>query len=61
MYFTIVILWYTVTDAYTRYQVVYKWKYKTDGPIETAKDMRLSQFDLIRTPYETLFIKNTSG
>ena len=48
-------------DAYTREQVVYEWKKGVEDSIETAKDMRLSQFDLVRTPASTATMKMHGG
>jgi hypothetical protein len=51
----------TFSDAYTNDQVVYEWKKGADKSIETANDMRLSQFTLVRIPASSLVVKNGSG
>ncbi|ELU08088.1 hypothetical protein CAPTEDRAFT_148064 [Capitella teleta] len=47
--------------AYTSKHVVYEWKNGQHNSIETAGDMRLSQFDLVSTPAETVVVSNNSG
>ncbi|ELU08089.1 hypothetical protein CAPTEDRAFT_148069 [Capitella teleta] len=46
--------------AYTKEQVVYEWKLGANQSIETALDMQLSQFDLVRTPADTLVMSNNN-
>ena len=37
-------------DAYPQEEIVYLWKHGADESIKMAKDMTLSQFDLIDIP-----------
>ena len=49
------------TDGYPRDQLLYVWKNGNQQSIVTAKDMRLSQFDLAGHPAWNFTVNNRSG
>ncbi len=51
----------TISDAYTKDQVVYVWKHGTNRSIKMSDDLRLSQFDLTGTQAGNATVNNRIG
>ena len=49
------------TDAYTREQLVYTWRENDGRPIATARDLQLSQYQLVAFPTSTANVTSKFG